>query len=1121
MPDSIRDWLGSLGLSEYVAAFAENKIEFAHLSDLTEGDLRELGVAAMGHRKTLLRAIADLSDAGPVSVESASQPEATIAEAERRQLTVMFCDLAGSTALSTRLDPEDYREIIRAYQDACASVIARYDGYVAKFMGDGVLAYFGWPRSHEDDAARAISAGLGIIGTVAAIPPADGESASPAVRIGIATGPVVVGDIVGQGAAQEAAVTGETPNLAARLQAIAAPNSVVIAAATHALAGGLFEYEDLGDQTLKGIDGSTKVWGVVAERRVESRFAAAHTTALTPLIGRQEELELLSRRWERAKSGSGQVVLLSGEPGIGKSRLTRAIQDWIGDEPHTRLLFQCSPHHTNSALYPIISQLEHAAGIGSHDAVDTKLEKLDGLLAHAGRPTNEIIPLIASLLSISTEDLDSLSSFTPQEQKERTLAVLVDLLAGLAEQQPVLLIFEDAHWIDPTSLELMDLIIARITNIPVLVVVTYRPEFIAPWVGLPNATLLTLNRLDADACMTMAEKLSENISLPRKVITQLIEKTDGVPLFVEELTRSVLDSAAIPKEGGGRTPASAETDIIIPTTLQDALEARFDRSPEAREVAQAGAAIGREFPYDLLARVVSLTTEQLDAALDDLAGSGLVFARGTPPNATYNFKHALVQNAAYESLLRTRRRDLHQRLADLLEGSPTSGSAPEVIAWHLTEAGSLEHAVKYWQMAGTRAAQRAANAEAVEHLRAALNLLDAISEDDVRLECELSLQIALGPALMATRGWAADEVRQTYERALVLCKQRHRADMLFPTTWGLWMHHQGRSNHRSARPLADELLQLGEASADAGLILQGRHAAWTTRFYMGEFSAAREHYQKGIVLYDSMAHADHALSYGGHDPGVCGYAQASIISWLLGHFAEAADNSERSLKLAEQLGHAPSLAHALMFAQRFHCLRRDIETTLKMAESCVELSEKLGLPMPLAAGRILRGWATSNSDPGQSGIAEIERGITAFREMHARAAFPYYLALMAETLERFGDSVAALASIKKAPEVVEMTNERYWEAELFRLRGLIRLWNDIPGHEGDPQDDFEHALAISRAQGAKSLELRAGTSLARAWHSQSKTTQARNLLTPIYGSFTEGLDTPDLIDARALLDELG
>ncbi|TDJ65144.1 MAG: hypothetical protein E2O36_00595, partial [Proteobacteria bacterium] len=537
MANDIRQWLEELGLGKYGDVFVENEISVQALPHITDDDLKDLNVA-LGARRQIRAAIPQLNDTSARSLleEAPESQRNESSEAERRQLTVMFCDLVGSTALSTRLDPEDYREIIRAYQDACAGVIARYDGYVAKFMGDGVLAYFGWPRGHEDDAERAISAGLGVIEAVGEIALADSETEPLAVRIGVATGPVVVGDIVGEGAAQETAVTGETPNLAARLQEIAGPNTVIIAATTHALAGGLFDYQALGGQSLKGIERSTEVWQVVGERRVESRFSAAHTTALTPLIGRDEELELLSRRWERAKGGEGQVVLLSGEPGIGKSRLTQALQDWIGDQPYTRLLYQCSPHHTNSALYPIIRQIEHAARFETGETADEKLDKLEALLAFAGQTPAEVIPLVASLLSIPGGDRYPLPDLTPQQQKDRTLAALNTQLAGLAVQQPVLFVLEDVHWIDPTSLELLELTVAQVEKLPVLAIFTYRPEFMPPWTGAAHVTLQALNRLTARDCTTMAERLSGESDLSPEILVQLVEKTDGVPLFVEELT---------------------------------------------------------------------------------------------------------------------------------------------------------------------------------------------------------------------------------------------------------------------------------------------------------------------------------------------------------------------------------------------------------------------------------------------------------------------------------------------------------------------------------------------------------------------------------------------------------
>ena len=646
----IAQWLERVGLGQYAQVFAENDIDFDVLPRLSDADLKELGLS-LGHRVKVRAAIEALSPDEP-STQSTSPPARRAgpqtAEAERRQLTIVFCDLVGSTALSTRLDAEDYRDLIRAYQDACASVVARFDGFIAKFMGDGVLVYFGWPRAHEDDAERAINAGLGIIDAVRAL--GGGKDAPLAVRIGIATGRVVVGDIVGEGAAQEAAVAGEAPNLAARLQAIAAPDTIVIAEATHALAGDLFECTDVGAQTFKGFDAPLAAWRVDAPSAMESRFEATRTRALTPFVGREEEIDILERRWQRACAGQGQVALLAGEPGIGKSRMVSALQERIGAQPHTQLRYQCSPYHTNSALYPVIGQLERAALIQPDDSPNEKLDKLEALLALSGRPTAKAVPLIAPLLSIPFGDCYAPANVSPQRQKQLTLAALVDQLAGLAEQRPVLFHFEDAHWIDPTSRELIDLTVARAPELAALVIISFRPDFTPVWTGEKHVTLLALNRLDARTCARLATQVGGAAALPAEVIDEIVVRTDGLPLFVEEVTKTVLEASAT---AGGAADAPAP--IAIPASIEDSLMARLDRLGPVKEVAQIAAVFGRTFSQDALAAVVAVDEAALEAALDRLVAAELVYQRAIVGGLAYEFKHALVQDAAYQSILKSRR----------------------------------------------------------------------------------------------------------------------------------------------------------------------------------------------------------------------------------------------------------------------------------------------------------------------------------------------------------------------------------------------------------------------------------------------------------------------------------
>jgi class 3 adenylate cyclase len=695
----ISAWLRGLGLERYAQAFRENAIDEASLPKLTAEDLRDLGVTAIGHRRILLDAIAALrAETFRETTERSVEPDRSggkTPEAERRQLTVMFADLVGSTALSARLDPEELRDVIGAYHRRCAEVITSSGGFVAKYLGDGVLAYFGYPQAHEEDAERAARAGLALIEAMAKLDA--GHATTLRVRIGIATGLVVVGDLLGEGAAQEQAVIGETPNLAARLQGLAEPNTVVIADNTRRMLGGLFDYRDLGALPIAGIDHPVHVWRVLGASLVGSRFEALRS-ASTPLIGREEEIALLTRRWERAKAGDASVVLIVGEPGIGKSRIAQTLLEQLGKEPHTRLRYFCSPHYQNSALYPSIAQLERAAGFRREDTDEQRLEKLEAILAQGTNELREAVPLLADLLNIPTGDRYPPLNLTPQKRKERTLLAQLAQVEGLAAQQPVLMVFEDVHWSDPTTRESLDLLIDRVFALRVLVIITFRPEFAPPWIGRPHVTLLSLSRLPRRQRAEMITHLTGGKALPKEIADQIVDRTDGVPLFIEELTKSVVESGLVTEAGNLYTMRGPAMPLAIPTTLHASLLARLDRLAPTREVAQIGAALGRSFSHELISAVAGMLEQQLDDALQQLVRAELVFRRGTPPDAEYTFKHALVQDAAYGTLLRARRQELHGRVATALEERfpETVDQQPELLAHHCGQAGWIEKAIAYW-----------------------------------------------------------------------------------------------------------------------------------------------------------------------------------------------------------------------------------------------------------------------------------------------------------------------------------------------------------------------------------------------------------------------------------------
>ena len=807
----IDGWLRGIGLEQYAQTFRDNAIDADVLCDLTDEHLRELGLP-LGARLKLLRAVAALSTGQtPVSPEITTPAPRT--DAERRQVTVMFSDLVGSTALSARMDPEDLREVISAYQKCVAETVQRFGGFVAKYMGDGVLVYFGYPQAHEDDAERAVRAGLELVAAVS-----DLKSHAPLqTRVGIATGLVVVGDLIGSGASQEQAIVGETPNLAARLQSIAEPNSVVIADSTRRLVGNLFELQDLEAQPLKGIVGPVRAWVVLRPSFVESRFEAFHASGLTDLVGREEELEILLRRWSKAQRGEGQVVLLSGEPGIGKSRLTAALLEAIAPEPHTRLRHFCSPQHTDSALYPTISRIERAAGFMRDDTPQARLDKLAALLAQSSTSADDAA-LLAAMLSLPNDGRYPALELTPQQRRQRTFEALVSQIATLSRQNPVLMIFEDAHWSDPTSLELFSRIVDRIQTLRVLLVVTFRPEFNAPWIGQPHVSAITLSRLTRRELDTMIDRIVGNKLLPATIRQDIVERTDGIPLFVEEMTRAVLEAGS--EGAAGHTAAAIPAPALaVPASLHASLMARLDRLGAAKEVAQIGAAIGREFSHELLSAVVPKTATALNSALERLIAAGLLFRQGMPPQATYLFKHALVQDAAYGTLLREPRRALHARIAEALESqfAEIAESQPELLARHYTEAGLIERSTRLWAKAGQRSLERSALVEAVEQFTRALAQMATLpGTPELRRE-QINLQVALITPLVHVKGYSAPQTKAAVEQARVLLEQADALGeapddplQLFAVLYGFFVANVMAFNGDVPRDIAAHTLELAE-----------------------------------------------------------------------------------------------------------------------------------------------------------------------------------------------------------------------------------------------------------------------------------------------------------------------
>jgi class 3 adenylate cyclase len=1107
MAIDVADWLSRLGLEQYAPAFAANDIDGEILRELTADDLIGLGITSIGHRRKLLAAIAVLRNGVPQGTpETAPTAPAVSREAERRQLTVMFCDLVGSTA---RYDPEDLREVIGAYHRCVADTVVRFAGFVAKYMGDGVLVYFGYPEAHEDDAERAVRAGLAVIDAV-------GGLATPErlnVRLGIASGLVVVGDLIGAGAAQERGVVGETPNLAARLQTLAGPGALVIADTTRRQIGALFEIEDLGPQTLAGFAEPQRAWRVVCQSGVLSRFEALRSEA-APLVGRDEELDLLLRRWRQAQAGEGRVVLLSGEPGIGKSRLSAALSQAIQSEQHTRLRYFCSPYHQDSALYPSIIQLERAAGFARDDTVEQKLDKLRGVLVPGARGDDEIA-LVAELLSLPSSATDL--TLSPQRKREMLFEALLQQLATLARDRPVLMVFEDAHWIDPTSRELLDLTFDRVARMPVLVVVTFRPEFQHAWSGQPHVTMLALNRLDARDGVALVERVAGNGSLSRDIVDEIVERADGVPLFVEELTKAVLESGDRDNRVAAVLAASALSNLAIPATLHASLIARLDRlGPIAKEAAQIGAVIGREFGYELIEQVGQRPAAELRLGLDRLAEAGLLFCRGSAPQSSYLFKHALVQDAAYGTLLRAKRQELHARVAAVLEQhfADLVERQPELLAHHLTAARDTERAVGQWLKAGRHAAERSAHLEAIGHFDRGLATLAAMPEGPAREGREIELQLARGPSLFTVEGYSSAAAAEAYARVRELAERQDDARRLFMAVYGLWQSANGAGRIRDCRILSDRLLRLTADKADDGLRLQAHHSAWTTSLYAGESTAAREHCEAGRRLYNPERHRSHSLLYGGHDPGVCAGYIGAQASWLLGYPDKGLTLGREALALAERIAHPLSLEIALVYNAILHLDRGEPELALRLLAAAEALVAEQRLAFVLEP-RFLRGAALSALGAFEEAVVCLREGLAG--RLGTMRFRPYGFARLAEALARQDDREPAFAAAGEGLEAQGQTGHRQWDAELHRLAGIALLGlNRL--EEG--QAPLEEALRIARRQQAKAYELRAATSLARLWGEQGRRIEARELLAPVYGWFTEGFDTADLKQAATLLAEL-
>lgn len=1115
---AIAEWLASIGLQEYAPRFGENAIDFSVVRDLTEQDLKDLGVL-LGHRRKMLRAIAELKG----DVLGTSEPGTTPVlrdGAERRQLTVMFCDLVGSSALSARLDPEDLRGVIGGYHKCVAEVIARNEGVIGRYMGDGVLAYFGYPQAHEDDAEQATRAGLALVDAVASLRTNIGTELQ--VRVGIATGTVVVGDL-GEGAAKEQAVIGETPNLAARLQTFANPNTVLISESTHRLIEGHFECRNLGPVTLKGWAEPVPAWQALGASGAESRFEAQHKARLTPPIGRDEEMDLLLRRWQRCTYGEGCVVMLTGEPGIGKSHIALALQERIQAVPHITVRQFCSAHHTNSALYPFIRQLEQAARFERTDSPAAKFAKLETLLVRSGVDADHVVPPLAGLLSLPPNDRYRVPELSPQKRKEMTLAALLAQLNALAARQPVYVIFEDVHWADPTSLELLAITLERVSRLRVLLLITARPEFTPPWPSHAHVTTVSLTRLNRRDGAALIKRVTAGKTLPEEVMDQILARTDGVPLFVEELTKTVLETGLLQERGYHYVLNHPLPSMAIPTTLHASLMARLDRLAPVREVAQIGAVVGREFSYELLNTVAGLPRERLEESLDQLVRSELIFCRGEVPQAIYTFKHALVRDAAYSGLLKSRRAALHATIADAFEQRfPEIVEAqPETLAHHLTEAGLFEKALVYWLQAVKKAAMRSANFEAIAHSQRGIEASGYLPDGERKDRVELNFQLALGPCLIATQGPASNKAMATFARARELCERLGNPPEQLQVMFWLTTARVIRGELPLAQEMIAALLQLAEARGDRPALLNAMRGQAMICLFMGHLTGAREAIDRAVEAFEASSEEERlAARTAGQDAGVADLALMSWALWLLGRADAAIMRMDAAVQRADSINHPHSQAYACYYASILHALRGEFLVAQRYAERCLTLSEEHGFLQWRGLAYAMRGICVTVIDPSSSALEEIRAALDAYRGAGYQLGITALYVLLCPALLLSQNWEAALELIEQGLATTTRNSERIFEAELYRLKARVLLVGGAPDAKSEAQALLGQALTTARSQQAKALELRATIDLAALLIDQGRREEALDSLSPLYVSFIEGFDTQDLAEAKDLLDRL-
>lgn len=1036
-------------------------------------------------------------------------------DAERRQVTAMSCDIVSSTALSEHLDPEDLRDVILTYRHLCAGIIGHFGGHIARYVGDGLSVYFGYPRAHGDDAQRAVLAGLGITEQVHRRL-RRGAGGEINVRIGIDTGTVVAGDIVGRTSGEALDIFGKPPSLAARLQELAEPNTVRIGKATYDLVKGAISCRPLGRHKIKGLSKPQEVFEPIAERNTWRGIEAPLPPSLPPLTGRDDELQLLLGRWNQVKERSGQLILLSGEAGIGKSRLLRALQAELGDDGHQELLCHCSPYTGNTALFPFINLFMRKLNFLPDDTSEQKLQKLEAAFRGFSMPLDEVVPLFASLLSLRPAGTYPCLSLSPQLRRRRTMKYLIDWILEQADTQPVFLCIDDLHWADASTIEFLGLLLDQIASARVLVLLAFRPQFRAPWSVRSNHSHIALGRLGAAQVRQMIGHLTPSKSLPEAVIRQVVTNTDGVPLFVEELTKTILDSGIVEGHEDRYLPTDSLQPFAIPTTLRDSLMARLDSMGAAKRVAQRAAVLGRSFTYELLRAISPLQEAELQKHLQRLVDGELLYQRGLPPDATYTFKHALIRDEAYRSLLKPKRQDRHRQIASVLvnQFADVAEAHPELLAHHCMEAGPdlAEQAIMQWRLAGSKAQQSSANKEAIGHLRKGLRLLDGLPPMADRDRLEVELLIPLGLALTAAEGYAAPDVEKTYDRARQLCQGLEDAPQLAPALRGLHGFHTVRGPLRTAREVATQLLDL--AGGDNALRGDANRRLGWCLFCLGKLDESREHLLEAVGWYEQGEDRELGAEYGS-DPGVLSLADSACLEWFVGNLDNSVERSEQSLKRAREMSHPLSQAYALGMAAMLHQLRGEARRAEKRARETVALAEENEFPYWRAIASIVLGWALVQQRQEKNGKARLQEGLADYLATGARLFKPYTLGLLANMRRTHKHAEEGLSYIDEALDTAESNDIHYFDAELYRIKG--ELLNAKGNDSATVRIPLERSIRVARDQAAKSLEMKAVTSLSRLLLRHGQEAEARRLVANVYSQFTQGLETQDLRKAASLL----